>query len=82
MTALGVRDDKLAACAFKVKIYLFDSRIINVRKIYENKSADRRYQLIHQTAVLAEVNVFGKLTYLGDLHRSRTVFIVIAVYGG
>ena len=69
MVAAGVDYHKAVPMCGKVKNDLVNHRLLRVPKVYSGKSADRACHLIHQSAGLAEVNVFGSLRYFRDLDR-------------
>ena len=76
MIALGINDAKVIARCRKVIGNSIDNRVFGVFEINGDKSADGGSHLIHKSGGLAEINVLGMLSYLGDLDCAYLAFIV------
>ena len=76
VAATAVDDAQRVAGIREFIVELFDLRIILVLKIDGDDPADGAGHLVHQTAGLAEVDVFRILADLRDLDRRKPVFAV------
>ena len=79
MAALGVSNAKAIACFRKIKGVFPDHRFPGVGKVDPDKAAYGADHLIHESALLAEVDILGKLSDLGNLHCPGFSAVVVLV---
>ena len=75
VVSAAVNDAKRISCFSKVEVDLLDLWLCGILKVNVNQAANTGCHLIHQTAGLAEVNIFGILANLCDLY-SRQLFVI------
>ena len=59
----------------KIRRYFFYHRFFRILEINVNQAAYRTSHLIHQTAWLSKINIFCKLSCLGNQNRADTHII-------